>query len=126
MSRRIMIDEQMLVSAARYALGRATYIVGTTIDSIKTAWADTSERARGVIERDIRDYLDTAACSVQRDYDGAEWRTYGDYDDRAWAELLAWIEAQCETALVCSKHGEPWPCPAPEMSCVPVDEADRC
>lgn len=63
MTRRIMIDEQMLVSATRYALGRATYIVGTTIDSIKA---------------------------------------------------------------VCSKHGEPLPCPTPQASCVPVDEGDRC
>lgn len=74
----VTIDEQMLVSAVRYALGRATYIVHSTCDSVRTAWPELSLNARAVILRDIREALDGAkesGTTVGMDFDHREWVT---------------------------------------------------
>ena len=76
----ITIDEQMLVSAVRYALGRQTYIVHSTSDSVRGAWQNLSLSAQAVILRDIREALEGAK---------AKGNTLGsDFDHRAWVDLL--------------------------------------
>lgn len=50
---RVTVDEQMLVSAVRYALGRQTYIVGWTVNEVVDAWPDLSQGARELIIRDV-------------------------------------------------------------------------
>ena len=50
---RVTVDEQMLVSAVRYALGRQTYIVGWTVNEVVDAWPDLSQGARALIIRDV-------------------------------------------------------------------------
>ena len=76
----VTIDEQMLVSAVRYALGRSTSITLSTADSVRKAWPQLSLGARGVILRDIDRALDDAK---------ATGTTVGmDMDHRTWVSLL--------------------------------------
>lgn len=53
MGKRILLDEAMLISAIRYALGRQTYIVSITVDEVIRAWPDLSNNSRVGILRDI-------------------------------------------------------------------------
>jgi hypothetical protein len=76
----ITVDEQMLVSAVRYALGRATYIVSATVRETIRAWPHLSENARTVIERDVREAF-------------YYHRTGMDCDTAQWQRLLDHIEA---------------------------------
>lgn len=69
----VTIDEQMLVSAVRYALGRKTYIVLSTCDSVRNAWPQLSLSARAVILRDIGTALDEAKTARATDLDHREW-----------------------------------------------------
>lgn len=76
----ITVDEQMLVSAVRYALGRSTYITSWTAEAVAKAWPDLTLNARAIILRDVQDALDAAA---------AAGKTVGmDMDHRAWVGLL--------------------------------------
>jgi len=76
LSNRVTISEQMLVSAVRYALGRATYIVGATVDEVLRVWPKLSENARHVIRRDVTEAL-------------SEGRTGMECDELRWHELIA-------------------------------------
>ncbi len=49
-----------LVASVRYALGRATYIVGETIDAIVRYWDYLTPEQRKVIHRDIYEELQRA------------------------------------------------------------------
>lgn len=76
----VTMDEQMLVSAVRYALGRSTYIVSDTTSTVRRAWPDLSHGARGVIVRDITEAIDGA---------NAAGRTVGmGIDHREWVSLV--------------------------------------
>src|ERR1039458_1379134 len=46
----------LLISAVRYALGRMTYIVSTTVDYVIPLVPSISDRDRGVMLRDIQEY----------------------------------------------------------------------
>lgn len=50
----VTVDDTMMVSAVRYALGRMSYIVGWTVDETIRVWSDLSPNSRTVIERDVR------------------------------------------------------------------------
>lgn len=60
MSNPVVVDEQMLLSAVRYALGRMTGIVWATAKSVREAWPDLTLSARAVIARDIHRALNDA------------------------------------------------------------------
>lgn len=76
----VTIDEQMLVSAVRYALGRSTYITADTSDSVRGAWPHLSDNARGNIIRDVEREMNDA---------DAAGRPLGmDVDHRVWVSLL--------------------------------------
>lgn len=68
MSNRVTVDEQMLVSAVRYALGRQTYIVGWTVEEVVRAWPQLTTALRGLIIRDVTD-----AAERFSDIDRPEW-----------------------------------------------------
>ncbi len=76
----ITVDEQMLVSAVRYALGRATYIVSATVRETIRVWPHLSENARRVIEEDVQEAFDNR-------------RTGMDCDSEQWQRLLDLAEA---------------------------------
>jgi len=69
---RIPMDEQMLVSAVRYALGRATYIVASTVREVVRCWPHLSENARTVIEYDVQEAFDNQRTGM--DCDATEWQ----------------------------------------------------
>lgn len=77
---RVEVDDIILNCAVRYALGRHSYIVGTVIDEVKSAWDALTPRAREVIERDIREHVTR----------GDDW----ELDLASWTAALAWIEAE--------------------------------
>jgi len=74
----VTIDEQMLVSAVRYALGRSTYITSMTADAVRAAWVDLSRNARAIIQRDLYTELESAKAletTVGMATDHREWAT---------------------------------------------------
>lgn len=81
----VTIDEQMLVSAVRYALERKTYVVSATCSTVRDAWPDLSPAGQAVILRDITEALDTA---------GQRNSTVGmEMDHRQWSALLEELSA---------------------------------
>lgn len=95
MSPQVALSEEMLVSAVRYALGRATYIVSATVTEVQGAWGGLTDKTRGTIESDIREALDSADRSGR--YLGMA------ADDQDWRALLLWIERKRSDA---AKKGE--------------------
>ena len=89
MRKRVLTDEQILVSAVRYALGRATYMVMVTVDAVRGAWPELSESARAVIVRDIADAL---AQTPPGKHLGM------DMDHRLWTKLYSDIQDGTITA----------------------------
>lgn len=73
------VYEQMLISAVRYALGRATYIVGTTTDEVKRVWSELSENTRMVIRRDVSEALDRGQVGMEM-------------DDSRWRHLISFMD----------------------------------
>lgn len=72
----VTVDEQVLVSAVRHALGRKTYIVWDTCRAVRAAWQQMSHSARAVVARDITKALDTAeqnSTTVGMETDHREW-----------------------------------------------------
>lgn len=82
------VYEQLLISAVRYALGRATYIVGTTTDEVMRVWGELSENTRMVIRRDVSEALDRGQVGMEMD--DSRWRNLigfvDDYDAREPSE----------------------------------------
>lgn len=70
--RRIPINEMLLISAVRYALGRRTYIVGVTVEEVLNSWPDLSDNTRSVILRDVRDAHELGD-DMGHPCDRAEW-----------------------------------------------------
>lgn len=64
----IYVDEGILISAVRYALGRSTYVVGQTVDTVMDVWEHLSDNAKSVILRDI-----TYTPDLGMDMDREEW-----------------------------------------------------
>ena len=73
------VYEQMLISAVRYALGRATYIVGTTTDEVTRVWGELSNNTRAVIRRDVCEALDRGQVGMEM-------------DDSRWRHLIAFVD----------------------------------
>lgn len=84
MSNLISLDEHMLISAVRYALGRATYIVGMTTEEVKRAWDSLTENTKFVIERDVRE-----SHSYGMECDEIEWRSLLSFIDAAKTDTPA-------------------------------------
>jgi hypothetical protein len=51
-------DEQILICAVRYALGRMSYIVGITCDYVKSKRNELSENCKNIIIRDIEESVE--------------------------------------------------------------------
>lgn len=75
----VHVDEQMLVSAVRYALGRSTYIVAVSTAQVKQEWWAMTDNARRTIQHDVKHALAPGTLlGFQCDHD-------------EWVELDAWI-----------------------------------
>lgn len=86
MNGRIEVDELILMSAVRYALGRRTYIVGSVCNEYKNHIQELSTNALSCTYRDINEQFEMY---------GAEG--LGDDCDRVlWYELLNLIEKELD------------------------------
>jgi hypothetical protein len=63
------VSEQLVISAARYALGVQTYIVATTVDELVRIWTELSEETRALIVTDI-----IIAAPKLNDIDRERWK----------------------------------------------------
>ena len=69
--------EFIIVGAVRYARGRATYIVGMTVDWVINHWDELSENTRHNIARDVAEeceYRDNTPRSVLSEIDDPDWQ----------------------------------------------------
>lgn len=70
-------DQFLIVGAVRYARGRATYIVGMTVDWVINHWDELSENTRHVIARDVREeceYREATPRSILSEIDDPDWQ----------------------------------------------------
>lgn len=80
------IEEEILVCAVRYALGRMTYIVSDVCRYVKSKKDSLSEHCRSIIIRDIEERI--------------EWfhsldRTCGmECDEKEWLQLLEVLKGE--------------------------------
>ena len=83
-------DEFLVVSAVRYARGRATYIVEMTCEWVINHWDQLSDNTRAVIARDVQ-------LEVQlRREEGAEQSALARIDNPYWEALLDTVEQEAE------------------------------
>ena len=81
-------DEFLVISAVRYARGRATYIVEETCEWVIDHWPELSDNTRAVIARDVR-----LEVQLRRD-EGAEQSALSRIDNPAWERLLDTVEKE--------------------------------
>lgn len=101
-------DYQLVVLGAfRYALGRMTYIVGSTIDYLRANWDLVDGNGKYTICRDV-------IGALMDDREG--WRTCGmECDKRMWLEFAKWAfqtlteeqQELCRSQL--EYKGKEWP-----------------
>ena len=72
-------EEQMLISAVRYALGRMSYIVGDTCRFVASIKDKLSQNCINIIIRDIEEELEM--------YHRAGMTLGMDFDERTWLNL---------------------------------------
>ena len=73
-------EEQMLISAVRYALGRQSYIVGDTCRFVANIKDKLSQNCIAIIIRDIEEELER--------YHRSGFPLGMDCDEKNWVELL--------------------------------------
>lgn len=75
-------DHLMVIAAMRYCLGRATYIVGDSVDWIINIWPMLSDKTQNIIKRDIEEAFarddayraeDNGLRALGHDCERAEW-----------------------------------------------------
>lgn len=76
----IKVEPWVISSAVRYALGRRSYVVSETAQTVMNVWEALPETTRAVIVRDVKDEIAHPGGM--------------DMDTQTWLDLLAWIEEQ--------------------------------
>lgn len=74
------IEEQMLISAVRYAIGRQSYIVSDTCNFVKDIKEKLSVNCLNIIIKDIEETIEM--------YHRANITCSMEMDERCWANLL--------------------------------------
>jgi len=72
MKNKYIVNEDVLLSAFRYALGRQTYIVNFIVKNILNNWNDISDKLKNLMKREIQEAIDTNEAGM--DCDVKEWR----------------------------------------------------
>ena len=65
--RRMHADDLMVISAFRYSLGRASYVVGACVDWIITYWPKLQGNTRRLIVREIKEAFKKGAYGMEMD-----------------------------------------------------------
>ena len=69
----MVIDEDILFYAFRYALGRSTYAVADVVLAILCNWKDLSGDCKQLVKKEILEYRErNGLCGMQMDDD--EWQ----------------------------------------------------
>lgn len=77
-------EEQILICAVRYALGRQSYITGVVADYVAHKRRKLSEQCKAIIVRDIQE---------EYDFYHRQGQTLGmECDERSWLRLLKLLE----------------------------------
>ena len=79
-------EEQMLISAVRYALGRQSYITGVTCDFVRSIASKLSDKCINIMIKDIMDEL--VRYHSMNLYCGMEM------DDKSWKDLLDFLRKE--------------------------------
>lgn len=69
-------EEQILICAVRYALGRRSYIVGVVADYVEAKKDELSEQCKAIIVRDIQeeyDFYHRRGMTLGDDCDERDW-----------------------------------------------------
>ena len=82
------IEEQILLCAVRYALGRRSYIVGVVAEYVAVKRTALSEQCVNLIIRDIKEELER--------YHRAGQTLGDDCDERTWINLQRVLESMRE------------------------------
>lgn len=84
--------EHMLIGAERYAFGRRTYIVGTTVDYLISVLPKLSDWCLGVMRHDMKSHRDEASGRGRHDLDAM---TYGGgYFIQDWMRFEAALDIE--------------------------------
>ncbi len=78
----IQVSEPVVISAVRYALGRATYIVNWTVNETIRLWPDLSANTRNIIRQDVEDRFALAERDPRllgMECDRQDWRRLLDH-----------------------------------------------
>ena len=77
-------EEQILICAVRYALGRMSYIVGTVCDYVKSKRNELSDNFKNIIIKDIEESVE---------YHHRTGQTVGmECDEKQWVQLLNFLK----------------------------------
>jgi hypothetical protein len=87
-------QQTLFLQSFRYALGRRTYAVQDTADTIKKFWPQLDPRTKLLIERDLTE----AITNDQQARDaGIKHHPLGmDMDRETWLDLASFIESQAD------------------------------
>lgn len=75
----VMVDDALLLSAVRYALGRQTYIVGETVREVLAVWPSLSHVRRRQIRHEVYEALKQEGPLAVSPIDRAEWQRLLDW-----------------------------------------------
>lgn len=75
----ITVDELMLSSAVRYALGRSTYIVDVTANQVKQSWGSLTLKTQTVIFKDVEEAVNSGQ------------KLGMEMDKQSWVNLLTFM-----------------------------------
>ena len=67
MKNKYIVNEDVLLSAFRYALGRQTYIVNFIVKNILNNWNDISDKLKNLMKREIQEAIDTNEAGMDCD-----------------------------------------------------------
>lgn len=70
-----MDQQDLIVCAFRYCLGRSTYIVGAMCNHLRDHWDEICKPLQNLIKKEIKDAIDRDVCGMEMDC-------------KAWKELL--------------------------------------
>jgi hypothetical protein len=87
----------IIMSAHRYALGRQTYVVSSTIEWLKENWEHVSSQSRFVILRDTAVALLRNEAGGEMDYE--HWRDFWNWgilkNHEFWNDIMNYCKAVC-------------------------------
>ena len=72
MKEKCIVNEDVLFSAFRYALGRQTYIVSSIVENILNNWDNISDKLKNLMKKEIQESINNDKAGMECDV--KEWR----------------------------------------------------